>query len=136
MFEKLTDVVWTWELETTNIIMLKKYPEKPLLNVVVRILSISFFFFVSFHFFFFSFLSTFQQILEEFPRMTGVMYFENKKIKWTKRYFEFKLSGMYHYKDTKVCYLYKCWHLVWVFKKTPSLLAADSRDLLVQLERL
>jgi len=40
MFEKLTDVVWTWELETTNIIMLKKYPEKPLLNVVVRILSI------------------------------------------------------------------------------------------------
>jgi len=34
--------------------------------------------------------------------MTGIMFFESKKVKWSKRYFEFKLSGLYHYKDTKV----------------------------------
>lgn len=35
--------------------------------------------------------------------MCGVMYFQTtKKSKWSKRYFEIKLSGLYHYKDTKV----------------------------------
>ena len=34
--------------------------------------------------------------------MSGVMYFlMPKKTKWTKRYFSLKMSGLYHYKDTK-----------------------------------
>jgi len=36
MYEKLTDIVWTWEIETTNIIMLRKFPGKEKLNLVVR----------------------------------------------------------------------------------------------------
>jgi len=74
-YEKVTDVMYTWEMETTNGIMLKKFPQKSQLNIV--------------------------QIADEFPRMSGVMYFEVKK-KWIKRYFELKLSGIYHFKDTKL----------------------------------
>jgi len=42
-----------------------------------------------------------QKTNSEFIRYEGWVYLE-KRGRWTKRFMEIKLSGIYHYKDTRV----------------------------------
>jgi len=75
-YEKITDIVYSWGIESTNQVLLRQYPDKRHLNAV--------------------------KTTSEFPRMSGVIHLETGPGKWLKRYFELKFSGIYHYKDTKV----------------------------------